>query len=78
MKVFVTVKTGMGESVVKQIDATHYAVTTTELPVRGKANAAIIRLLADHLQVAPSLLAIKRGQTTKRKTIEVIINRSLF
>lgn len=78
MKIFVRVKPNSSKNVVEQIDATHYLVSTTAPPVQGKANAAVIELLADHLHLAKSLLSIKRGANTKQKTIEISTNQNLF
>lgn len=37
----------------------------------GKANAALIRLLAKHFGVTQAAIAIKRGATSRHKFIEV-------
>jgi uncharacterized protein (TIGR00251 family) len=44
-------------------------VRTTAPPADGKANKAVIRLLAEHLDVAPSRLSLLRGQSHKDKHI---------
>ena len=41
-------------------------------PVDGKANAALIAFVADRLGIARSSVAVKSGQTSRRKVIEVI------
>lgn len=43
----------------------------TAVAERGRANAAVIALLAEVLEIAPSRLRILRGQTQSRKLIEV-------
>ena len=78
MKIFVKVKPGASSNQIEQIDATHYVVSTTEPPVKGRANAAVIKQLADYLQLPKSLLAIKRGETAKQKTIEILTDQNLF
>lgn len=40
-------------------------------PEAGKANAAVIRVLADALDLPPGALAIARGQTSPTKTVQV-------
>jgi hypothetical protein len=40
-------------------------------PVDGKANEALIRLLADEFDCAPSLIRIVSGQTSKTKIVEL-------
>lgn len=47
------------------------AIYVTAPPDQGKANEAMIRLLARHLDVAPSRLHIMRGQTSRNKLIKV-------
>lgn len=47
------------------------AVYVTAVPENGKANEAMIRLLARHFDVAPSRIRIMRGQTSRLKTIEI-------
>jgi uncharacterized protein len=43
----------------------------TAPPVEGKANHALIRLLADALDVSPSRLRLIKGQTSRQKVIAV-------
>lgn len=43
----------------------------TAPPEDGKANTAVIKVLAKHLKIAPSALDIVRGQTSRNKTIEI-------
>jgi uncharacterized protein len=40
-------------------------------PVDGKANEALIRFLADALDLAPSEVEVVKGHTSKMKTISV-------
>lgn len=40
-------------------------------PIEGKANEALVRFLADRLDVSKSAVRIAQGQTNRRKTIEV-------
>jgi uncharacterized protein len=46
-------------------------VYVTASPEDGKANEAMIRLLAKHLGVATSRLTIVRGQTNRNKLVRV-------
>ena len=47
------------------------AVYVTAPPDKGKANEAMIRLLAKHLGIAPSRLQILRGETSRNKLVKV-------
>lgn len=40
-------------------------------PVDGKANEALIRYLADRLGIPKSAIALRSGQTSRRKILEV-------
>ncbi len=42
-------------------------ITVTVPPENGKANEAVRRILATALQVAPSALTLKQGQTARDK-----------
>lgn len=41
-------------------------------PIEGKANEALVRFLADKLDVSKSAVSITHGHTSKRKMIEVV------
>ncbi len=45
--------------------------SVTAVPEKGKANAALIELLAAHFGVPKSRISIVRGETEKLKTIEI-------
>lgn len=46
-------------------------VRVTAPPERGKANAAVERLLADHLAIPKSRATIVSGHTSTRKVVEL-------
>ena len=71
MRLFVTARPRAREESVKKIDETHFVISVKEPPVQGRANAAITRVLADFLGVAPSRLRIVSGYTSTAKVIEV-------
>lgn len=48
-----------------------YEVSVKEPPINGRANAAIARALAEHFGIAPSLVRLISGQTSKRKVFEL-------
>jgi uncharacterized protein YggU (UPF0235/DUF167 family) len=41
--------------------------------IEGAANDAVVRLVAAHFGVAPSRVSIRRGHTSKHKTLEIEI-----
>lgn len=56
---------------VQQIDETHFKVWVTATAEKGKANNAVIRLLAEYFDVPQSSITIKRGATAKTKLIAI-------
>ncbi|MCL4679060.1 MAG: DUF167 domain-containing protein [Alphaproteobacteria bacterium] len=46
-------------------------VSVTAAPEKGKANAALIKLLAKHWEIPKSAIEIVRGETSRVKVIEV-------
>jgi len=44
---------------------------TTAAPTDGKANQAVIRLIATYLQIAPSRIRLLRGKTQRNKQLRV-------
>lgn len=43
----------------------------TASPVQGKANKALVELLAEELGVSKSNIEIRRGETSNKKVIEI-------
>jgi len=46
-------------------------VRVTKVPEKGKANEAVIKLLAKHFKVAKSEVKIVRGLTGRNKVVEI-------
>lgn len=71
MKLFITAKPRAKEERVEKVDDTHFVVAVKELPVKGLANAAIIKALARHFRVSLSSVVIISGHTSRKKIIEI-------
>jgi uncharacterized protein (TIGR00251 family) len=71
MKIRVTVKPQSKKSEVRKISENEYAVSVHAPAREGKANEAVIEALADHFSVPKSAIRIVRGQTGRRKLIEL-------
>lgn len=71
MKVSVIVKTNAKQEKVERVDDTCLKVAVTASPVEGKANEALIKILARHFHVAPSTIVILSGHKAKQKVVEV-------
>ncbi len=50
----------------------YYKVSVKEPPVEGKANKAIIKLLAKHFKVSQSEISLISGASSKIKTFEIL------
>lgn len=72
MQIFVKAKPMAYENKVEKIDDTHFMVAVKEPPQNGLANKGIARNLAEYFKIAPSRVVIKKGFTSKNKTIEII------
>jgi uncharacterized protein (TIGR00251 family) len=48
-----------------------WKVRVSAPPERGRANEALVRLLADRLDVPPDSLAVVSGQTSRDKLVEL-------
>ena len=71
MKIQVKVKpNSRSEEVSREGDS--FIVKVKEPPREGKANQAVIRLLAEHLGVPKSRVRIRSGFSSKTKVIEVV------
>ncbi len=71
MKIAVKVKPrSRSEEVSREGDS--YVVKVKEPPVEGRANRAVLRLLAEHLGVSESRLRVVSGFSSRNKVIEVI------
>ena len=71
MKIIIKAKPGAVRDVIEKVDDKNYIVCVKALPVDGKANAAIIKLLAEYFDIAPSLVEIISGHMARVKVVEI-------
>ena len=71
MKLFITAKTRARKAHIEEIDPIHLIVSVKEAPIEGKANAAIVKLLARHFGVPQSNVRIIAGLQSKEKVIDI-------
>ncbi|MCX6759390.1 MAG: DUF167 domain-containing protein [Candidatus Nealsonbacteria bacterium] len=71
MKISVRVKPNAKEEKVKKINETYFEICVKEPPIKGKANKAIIRVLADYFDISPSRINIISGFKSKEKILEI-------
>lgn len=72
MKIFVKAKPGAKHERVEKIDTTHFAVAVREPAKEGKANAAIIKALADYFDIPRSRVNLVSGSSRRQKTFEIL------
>ncbi len=70
MKIDVKVIAGARKNIVQQEDG-RWKVTLIAPAAEGKANKALINLLADHLQVRKNQIEIIKGLKSRNKTISI-------
>ncbi|MBU4224019.1 DUF167 domain-containing protein [Patescibacteria group bacterium] len=71
MKIFVKVKPGAKEEKIEKIGESDFEVWVKEPPIRGMANQAVIRVLADYFNTPVSGVKIISGHTSRHKTIQI-------
>ncbi len=73
MKIIIKAKPGHREDKIEKVDEKNYIVYVKAPPVDGKANESIIKLLATHFDVSPSLIEIISGYMGRIKVVEINI-----
>jgi uncharacterized protein (TIGR00251 family) len=71
MKITVVVKPNAKNEMVEVIDGVYY-VRTKAPAVDGKANDALVRIIAKHLKVPRRHVRIVRGLTGRNKVVEIL------
>ena len=72
MKFFIKAKAGARRNAVKQVDETHFVVSVTEAPEKGRANEAIVEFIAEHLGIPKSSVQIIAGAGARNKVLEIM------
>jgi len=72
MKIFVSIKPNAKAKRVEKINEGHFKVWVRESPIDGKANTALIKMLAGYFDIAPSRVEIISGHSSKKKAVEII------
>ncbi len=71
MKIIIKVKSGAREDKIERVDDANYTVYVKAPPIDGKANAAIVKLLAYHFDISQSLIEIISGHMARVKVVEI-------
>lgn len=72
MIISVKAKPGAKVEKVEKIDDVSFAVSVKEPPVKGRANAAIGKLLAQYFKVSNSQVKLLTGFSSHKKIFEVL------
>lgn len=71
MRIYVKVTPRAGRNEVVKVFEGEYKVKITAPPEKGKANEAVIEILADYFDVSKSSVNIIAGKTARVKIIDV-------
>ena len=71
MKIFIKAKPNSKFEKIEKISETEYIVAVREPPIKGRANEAIKKGLAEYFKVSLSHVIIVAGHTAKNKIIEI-------
>lgn len=72
MKISVKVKPNAKTEKVEKLSDTEYTVSVKAPPQDGKANSALIALLADYFHLPKKRITLLRGTSSKQKLIEIL------
>ncbi|MBI2676491.1 MAG: DUF167 domain-containing protein [Candidatus Yanofskybacteria bacterium] len=71
MKISVKIKTGSKKEEIKKVGNDSFEIKTKALPIEGKANSAVTKILADYFDIPKSRVKILKGQKSKLKILEI-------
>jgi uncharacterized protein (TIGR00251 family) len=71
MKIWVSVKPRAKRTALKKVSEGEYAASVQAPAREGKANQALIKLLASYFSVPKSSVRLIRGESGRRKLVEI-------
>lgn len=71
MKISVRVKPNAKVEKIEKIGENNFLLWVKEKPQEGKANQAVIRVLAKYFDVSKSEVILLKGQTAREKVFEI-------
>ena len=72
MRIYVRVVPNSKERLIEEMGENQYRVRLCALPIRGRANKELIKLLSKHFKVAKSQIEIVGGKTGREKIVDII------
>lgn len=73
MRISVKAKPGAKEEKVEKIGEFDYKVSVKEPPVKGKANEAVIKALAEYFKIPIKNVRIIAGPASRNKIVDIIV-----
>ena len=73
-KITITVKPNSKKPGVEKISDDQYIIRVSQPPIDGKANQAVIEILADYFDLSKSKIKMVKGEKSKTKVVELIIS----
>ena len=71
MEIFVKAKTRAKKEKIEKIDETHFKISVVEPPENGKANKAIIKVIAEYFDISLSEVLFVSGFSSKQKKFKI-------
>lgn len=76
MRISVTVKPRAKEENIQILSDTDYVVSVKPPAIDGKANVAVVKLLAKHFNISSANVKILQGFNSRKKVVDIILNSS--
>lgn len=71
MRINLKVKTRAKADSIKELNTNNFVISVKAPPIDNKANAKLIKMLADHFGISRSRINIVSGRSSKNKTVEI-------
>ncbi len=71
MRIYAKVFPRAGKNEVEKTSEEEYKIRVTAVPEKGKANEAVVKLLAEYFSVPKSNIQIVGGKTARTKIIDI-------
>jgi len=72
MKIFVKIKPNAKEEKIKKLSETNFEICVKEPPMKGRANGAVVKMLARQFGVPVSSVHIVIGHSSRQKIVEIL------
>lgn len=76
MKISVKVKPNAKQEKIEKVNEGQFLAWVKEKPQEGKANKAVIKALSEYFRMPQSRIILLKGQSSKEKIFEIIINKA--